>query len=269
MDRRSDKDPMDPLHQPGFDGRVAVVSGAASGIGAAVVRALAARGTNVMLNYLSDEASAAKTCDDTRHLPGQVMRLQADVSKAADCRRIADAALDNWRRIDFVINNAAKRRVVPLEELDSLTEDDFLLLYRTNLVGAFQLARACAPGMREGGAGSVVNISSVAGRTGVGSSIAYSASKGALNTLTLSLARALAPDIRVNAICPGYVATERLKALGDARREQIEREQIQAIPLKRIGRPDDIADVVLFFCGSASRHITGEILTVDGGLSVR
>jgi len=129
------------------------------------------------------------------------------------------------------------------------------------------MIRAAAPGLKASGSGAVVNISSVAGIAGVGSSVAYAASKGALNTMTLSLARALGPEIRVNAVCPGYVATRWFSdRFGQATTDKISQDQAEQTPLKRAGMPDDIADSVIFFCTHASRHITGELLSVDAGL---
>jgi 3-oxoacyl-[acyl-carrier protein] reductase len=255
------------MEQDGLKGKVAIVTGSATGIGAAVAIALAARGANVVVNYSKSEAEAHATVDAVEKVGAAALLVQGNVASDDDCRKLAAAAMDAWSRIDILVNNAGTTKFAAHEDLDALTAEDFQGIYAVNVIGPFQMIRACKPAMKAGGKSAVVNISSVAGVAGLGSSVAYAASKGALNTMTLSLARALAPEIRVNAVCPGYVETRWfVEHFGAERTAKISKGQAETTPLKHAGQPDDIADAVVFLCSPESRHITGEMLQVDGGL---
>jgi 3-oxoacyl-[acyl-carrier protein] reductase len=248
-------------------GKVAIVTGSATGIGAAVAVGLARRGANVVVNYSKSETEARATADAVRATGSEALLVQGNVASDADCRMLAAAAQQAWGRIDILVNNAGTTKFASHGDLDALSAEDFAGIYAVNVIGPFQMIRAAAPALKAGGSGTVVNISSVAGIAGVGSSVAYAASKGALNTMTLSLARALGPEIRVNAICPGYVATRWFSdRFGQATTDRISADQAEQTPLKRAGMPEDIADSVFFFCTAASRHITGTLLSVDAGL---
>ena len=228
---------------------------------------LARRGARVVINYSKSEAEAKTTLATVRDAGGEAVLVQGNVASDEDCRKIASAALDAFGRIDILVNNAGTTKFANHADLDALSAEDFANIYAVNVIGPFQMVRACAAPLKASGAAAVVNVSSVAGIAGVGSSVAYAASKGALNTMTLSLARALGPEIRVNAICPGYVATRWFTdRFGQATTDRISHDQAEQTPLHRAGMPDDIADAVLFFCSPASRHITGELLSVDAGL---
>src|SRR5438105_4846970 len=176
-------------------GKVAIVTGSATGIGASVAIALARRGANIVVNYTKSEKEARETADEVRRAGADVRLVQANVAIDADCRKLAQAALDAWGRIDILVNNAGTTKFAAHGDLEALTADDFASIYAVNVIGAFQTIRACASAMKAGGKGAVVNISSVAGTSGLGSSVAYAASKGALNTMTLSLARTLSAQI--------------------------------------------------------------------------
>ena len=248
-------------------GKVAIVTGSATGIGSAAAIGLASRGAQVIVNYSKSHAEADKTADTILSNGGKALVVQGDVAHDADCRRIADEAIKMWGRIDILVNNAGTTKFAAHENLEALTAHDFTSIYAVNVVGPFQMIRAAAPALKASGAGAVVNVSSIAGIAGVGSSVAYAASKGALNTMTLSLARALAPEIRVNAVCPGYVATRWFSdRFGQERTDLISKDQAETTPLKRAGQPEDIADAILFFCLPMSRHITGELMSVDAGM---
>ncbi len=250
-----------------LDGAVAIVTGSGTGIGAAVALGLARKGARIVVNYSRSEAEARATVDAIRAAGGDALLVQGNVSSDADCRALAAAAMKAWGRIDILVNNAGTTKFASHHDLDALSAEDFASIYAVNVIGPFQMIRAAAPGLKASGSGAVVNISSIAGIAGVGSSIAYAASKGALNTMTLSLARALGPEIRINAICPGYVATRWFSdRFGQATTDRISAEQAEQTPLKRAGTPEDIADAVIFFCSPASRHVTGEMLLVDAGL---
>ena len=171
-------------------GAVAIVTGGGTGIGAATVRMLAARGVRCVVNYASSREDAESLVAE---IGGGAIAVQADIADDAACRSLAAAAVDAFGRIDFLVNNAGRTKFANHEDLDALDAEDFVDIYRLNTVAAFQMVRACAPALREGGIGAVVNVASVAGVFGMGSSVAYAASKGALITMTKSLARVLAP----------------------------------------------------------------------------
>jgi len=247
--------------------KVAIVTGSATGLGAAVALRLADQGCNVVINYTKSEAEAKETLAACQAKGVEAILGQGDVGEDADCRRIVQTAVDKWGRVDVLVNNAGGTKFADHAKLDELNAEDFLWIYKVNVVGAYQMIRACEPHMKKAGKGSVVNISSIAGVTGIGSSVAYAASKGALNTMTLSLARSLAPVIRVNAVCPGFIGTRWFSdRFGTQTFEGIKRQQEETTPLRRAGTPEDIAAAVVFFCGEGSDHITGETLITDAGL---
>jgi 3-oxoacyl-[acyl-carrier protein] reductase len=243
--------------------KVAIITGSSSGIGAASARELSSRGWSVVVNYAHSAAEAnevAASCKDA-------IAVQADVVDDAECRKLAQAALDKWGRIDALVNNAGTTKFVNHADLEGLTADDFLRIYRLNVVGPFQMIRACAPALKSSH-GAVVNVSSVASQLGTGSSVAYAASKAALNTMTYSLARSLGPEVRVNAVCPGYVDTPwHSNAFGAERANQIAAHYATMVPLKDFARPEDVADVIVWLIEGA-RQVTGEAIFVDGGLHI-
>lgn len=247
------------------DPKVAIVTGSSSGVGAATARSFAERGWNVVVNYRSNEEGARRVESDCLSLGAEVEVVQADVADDDACRGLVAAADDRWGRVDALINNAGTTKFCPHDELEGLDKDDFLHIYGVNVVGPYQVTRAAVPVMRRNDGGSVVNVASVAGVTGVGSSVAYAASKGALVTMTLSLARALGPDIRVNAVCPGFIQGEWLRSgLGDERYEQIKESREEGAALGITVTPEIVADNILTFVVDAP-GVTGETLMVDGG----
>jgi len=246
-------------------GGVTIVTGSATGVGAAAARMLAERGCNVVINYTKSETEARETQAACEAAGVETLLCQADVSSDADCRRMVHDAMAKWGRVDALINNAGTTKFVAHSDLDGLQADDFQRIYGVNVVGPFQMARAVTLHMKAAGRGAIVNISSVAGVMGVGSSIAYAASKGALNTMTLSLARALGPEIRVNTVCPGFIQGRWLAGgMGeDAYNMAVERQE-RATPLHRAGTPENMAQAALWFIEGAD-IVTGEILMVDAG----
>ncbi|HEY5339179.1 MAG TPA: SDR family oxidoreductase [Rhizomicrobium sp.] len=255
------------MEQGKFNGKVAIVTGSASGIGASVAIGLARHGAKVVVNYSKSEKEAGEIAKAVREAGGEAIIVQGDVASDADCRKIAAAALDKWGRIDMLVNNAGTTKFATHTDLDALSAEDWQKIYSVNTIGPFQMFRACAPSLKAHGDGAVVNVSSVAGVMGVGSSIAYAASKGALNTLTISLARAFAPEIRVNAVCPGYVATPWFSGrFGADNADRIAAQQAEANPLKRVADADDIAESILFLVGAGARNISGEMLLIDSGM---
>jgi 3-oxoacyl-[acyl-carrier protein] reductase len=256
------------MEQGDLKGKVAIVTGSATGIGAAVAAGLARRGANIVVNYAKSEAEAQETALSVKAVGVDVRVVQGDVANDADCRRLAREAQSAWGRIDILVNNAGTTKFVTNHaDLDGLSAEDFARIYAVNVIGPFQMIRACIEGLRAHKAGSVVNVSSIAGVAGVGSSVAYAASKGALNTMTYSLARALAPDVRVNAVCPGYVDTNWfVKQFGKETADRITEAEGKRSLLQRVADGEEIAKSVLFLAGPESANITGETLLSDGGM---
>ena len=246
--------------------RVAVVTGSSSGVGAATVELLAAHGCNVLINYRSNAEGADRVAQACRPHGVETLVCGGDVASDDDCRALTAAAMDKWGRIDILVNNAGTTKFVEHDDLAGLDEGDFQRIYGVNVVGAYLMVRAVNDAMQaqeEGGA--VVNVASTAAVTGIGSSIAYAASKGALVTMTLSLARVLGPKVRVNAVCPGFIEGEWLrKGFGDKRYNALMKATREAAPLGVAATPETVADAILHFI-SGPQIVTGETLIVDGG----
>jgi 3-oxoacyl-[acyl-carrier protein] reductase len=252
------------------DGLCAIVTGSASGLGAATAAILAKGGARIVINYSSSQKEAEQTADLCRSAGGEVVVVQGDVSRDEDCRKIAAAAAP-WGRLDALINNAGVTKHMAHNNLDGLSAEDFQRLFGVNTIGPFQMVRAArslleAGAEASGRASAVVNVSSVAGISGIGSSVAYAASKGALNTFTLSLARALAPVIRVNAVCPGYIDTPWFtKGRGVEAAAKVRDAVIAKVPLKRASTAEDVASLVCFLATPPSGNMTGEVIRIDAG----
>jgi 3-oxoacyl-[acyl-carrier protein] reductase len=249
-----------------LNGAVCVVTGSSTGVGAACAVGLARKGCRVVVNYTRSEAEAHATLAQCEAAGAEAILVQADVAVDDDCRRIAHRALERWGRIDALINNAGITKFAAATDLEGLSTEDWQRVYAVNVIGAYQMIRACVPAMQAAGAGAVVNISSMAGLTGLGTSTAYVASKGAMNAMTLALARALAPVIRVNAVAPGLVDTRwHVDRFADRAAYDTFLDSYKAsVPLAKLACADDVADVAIWLLAGAS-HITGEIIMVDGG----
>ena len=248
------------------DNKVAIITGSATGVGAAAALQLAGRGCNVVINYTRSVNEAEETAAKCRDSGVEAITVQADVSDDAACRGMAQAALDAWGRIDYLINNAARTKFNPYEDLEGLNKEDFLDIYAVNVVGAYQMIRAVEPHMRAQGAGAVANNSSIGGVTGIASSMAYAASKAALNLMTRSLAHVLAPEIRINAVVPGMIQTRWLQAgMGDEAYQAMLEAASKMTPLKSVATADQVAEALVWFLEGASM-VTGETLIVDAGL---
>ncbi|QQS12040.1 MAG: SDR family oxidoreductase [Rhodospirillales bacterium] len=252
-------------------GKVAIVTGSATGVGAATALQLADRGWNVVINYSRSKAEAEDTAAAVAAKGVESLLVQADVGQDADCRKLVDHAVKRWGRLDAVVNNAGTTTFQPAGDLDAVNAEDFERINRINVVGPYQMSRAAFPVMKRqweelGERASVVNISSVAGVMGIGSSIPYLCSKGALNTMTLALARWLAPAVRVNTVCPGFIQSRwLLNGMGEEAYEKSKRHQETQMPLQQAGTTDQMAEAAVFFTTSAS-NITGEFLVVDAGM---
>ncbi len=252
-----------------FEGFTVVVTGASTGLGRAIAVETARRGAGlIVVNFASNEQDAEETARLVKAEGARAALARGDVSQDADCRKIVEAAAATGR-IDALFNNAGITKFAPNHaDLDAVDAEDFLRLYSVNVVGAFQMVRA-ARSLLEAAPrpGAVVNTSSIAGVVGNGSSVPYAASKGAMTTMTLSLARALAPSIRVNAICPGFIDTPWFgKAMDADRVDRLRAGAAAAAPLKVASTAEDVAGAAVFLASPASRHVTGETLLVDAGL---
>jgi 3-oxoacyl-[acyl-carrier protein] reductase len=253
------------------DGLCAIVTGSASGLGAATAAILAKGGGKIAVNYSSSKKEAEETADLCRKAGAEVIVVQGDVSRDEDCRKIVHA-VGGWAKLDILVNNAGTTKHVPHHDMDGLSAEDFQRIYAVNTIGPFQMIRAAramleAAAKASGRASAVVNISSVAGIGGGGSSVAYAASKGALNTMTQSLARALAPLIRVNTVCPGYIDTPWFtKGRGADGAKQVRDMVVSRVPLKSASTADDIAQLVCFLALPQSGQMTGEFVRMDAGM---
>ena len=247
-------------------GSVCIITGSATGTGAACAVQLAGKGARVVINYTKSEADAKETAKKCEAAGGEAIVVQGDVAVDADCRKLARAALDKWGRIDGLVNNAGITKFAAHADLDALTAEDFQHIYAVNVIGPYQMVRACTPAMKKQGSGAVVNVSSISGVKGIGSSVAYVASKGALNAMTLSLARALAPEIRVNAICPGLIETRwHLSRFSTEDYAKFKSNYEKSVPLAKAASADDVAEVAVWLLEGAAQ-VTGETILVDGGL---
>jgi len=248
--------------------RVCVTTGSSAGIGAATARTYARQGWNVVINFSRDASAAAEVAQQCRDLGVEALVVRADVASDEDCRRLADEVQQRFGRADVLVNNAGTTKVVGIKDLDGLSADDFQRIYGVNVVGAYQTTRAFVPMLKKKPGSAVVNISSIASFMGVGTSLAYMASKGALNALTVGLARALAPEIRVNAIAPGLVETRWLQdGLGAERYAAAVQGYRARAALETIVDPLDVADAT-WWLGAGAAKTTGEVLLIDAGFRI-
>ena len=246
-------------------GKCAIVTGSSAGVGAATALLLARRGASVLINCTKSTEAAEAVAAQCRALGADAFVVSANVADDADCVRLAAAAMARWGRIDMLVNNAGTTKFVAARKLSGLSAQDFHDIYSVNTIGVFQMVRACEDALRASH-GAVVNVSSIAGQEGQGSSIAYAASKGALNTLTVSLARVLGPEARVNAVLPGFIETGWLQAgLGDAY-ESSRQAYKDSAALAEVLTPEDIADSIVWLLTAGK--VTGQLLRVDAGRAV-
>jgi ketoreductase RED2 len=239
-------------------GRVALVTGSSSGIGAAIAAALAERGVSVVVNSSSSVSAGEQIAGA---LPDATY-VQADISDPAAAERLVQAAVERYGRLDILVNNAGTTEVIPHHDLDACTNEIWERIFRVNVFGTWNVIRPAVPHLRATGDGVIVNITSLAGVRPTGSSIPYAASKAALNHLTVLLANTLGPQIRVNAVAPGLIDTP-WTADWDTIREAVGK----MAPLRRSGTPEDVAEACVGLV--IARYVTGQVLGVDGGLALR
>ena len=245
-----------------LSGKVAVVTGASKGMGAGIAKGLAAEGAAVVVNYATSKDGADKVVAEIKGKGGKAIAVQGDVSKAADVKRIFAEAQQAFGRLDILVNNAGVYQFSPLE---GITEDEFHRHFNTNVLGVLLATQEAARYFGDGG-GSVINISSAVTEINVPQTAVYTATKGAVNSVTRVLAKELGPrKIRVNSINPGVVETEGTTAAGVIGSD-FEKQLVAQTPLGRVGTPDDIAPVAVFLASDDSRWLTGDIVVASGGL---
>ena len=241
--------------------RAAVVTGGSRGIGRAVCVALAKQGCNVVVNYCHGEAAAAETAALCKELGVEAVTVQADVSTAEGCKKLFEEAVNAFGRVDILVNNAGVTRD---NLILRLSEEDFDTVLNANLKGAFLCCKEAARRMVRQRYGRIVNLSSVVGLRGNAGQTNYSASKAGLIGLTKSLAKELASrNVTVNAVAPGFIDTDMTAVLPEAAKTAL----LGSIPLGRMGKPEDVARAVAFLCSEDAAYITGQVLSVDGGMN--
>ncbi len=243
----------------GLAGKVAVLTGSGTGIGRSSALALAGEGANIVINYSKSESEALATVADIQKLGVQAIAIKANVGVRLEAEKLIADAHAAFGRIDVLVNSAGTTRFIAFPDLDKLDDEVWDSIMSTNLMAAFYTSRAASRHMLAQGDGAIVNISSVAGVNGFGSSLPYAVSKGAMITLTKSLARALAPVVRVNTVAPGVVGT---RWIGD--QQSFRDAQAAQTPMGRIATPEDVAAAVRYFAVDAA-FVTGQVHIVDGG----
>jgi len=245
--------------------KVAIITGGSRGVGAATARLLASKGWNITITCTSSMDDAENVVKECEKLGVEAIAITADVSEDNSCVQTAQKTIEKWGRIDALVNNAGTTKFVfNHADLDGLDAEDFLHIYKVNVVGPFQMVRACKEMLLNSENPSVVNISSIAGIKGLGSSLAYASSKGALNTMTKSMARNLGP-IRVNAICPGFIQGDWLRnGMGDDLYNAALENLTNNTPLKLTVTPEQVAEGIYSFI-DINTVVTGETMLMDGG----
>lgn len=246
--------------------KTAIITGSSSGVGAATARLLAVNGCHVVINYNANADGARQVAAECEKHGVETLICAGNVANDKDCVAMVDAAMNKWGRVDVLVNNAGTTKFVEHHILDGLSSDDFQRIYGVNVIGCYQMTRAANRVMQsqqEGGV--VVNVASTAAITGIGSCVAYAASKGAMVTMTLSLARALAPKLRINAVCPGFIEGDWLReGLGEKKYNEMHEFNRKASALGVVATPETVADAIYYFI-AGPQIVTGETMIVDGG----
>ncbi len=248
-----------------ISGKAAVVTGGGTGVGRDTALELARRGCAVLINYSRSKDEAERTAAEVSALGVKGVALQADVVDDAACRKMIETAVREFGRLDVLVNNAAVTAFIKHADLEGVKLEDWQKILTTNLIGPFQCARAAREALLASGNGEIVNVSSVAGLAGTGSSIPYCASKAALNNMTVTLARVFAPTVRVNAVAPGFITTRWLQqGLGDEVYETAKKRTENQVLLHKVCTPEDVAAVIINII-TGPDLMTGNIIPVEGG----
>lgn len=241
-------------------GKCAIVTGAAKGIGKAIALKLASLGANIVLNYRSSEEKAIETENEIKALGVEVLRVKGDISNISDVENLVNTAKEKFGKIDIMVNNAGINKDTLILRMK---EEDFNSVIDVNLKGVFNCLKTITPVMVRQKSGKIINLSSVVGIAGNAGQVNYAASKAGVIGMTKSLAKEIgARGITVNAVAPGFIETDMTEVLG----EKFKEETKKAIPLKRLGKPEDVANVVAFLASEDADYITGQVIQVDGGM---
>jgi 3-oxoacyl-[acyl-carrier protein] reductase len=243
-----------------FAGKTAIVTGSSRGVGRATALRLAEGGANVVVNYLSNEAEALETVRTCQNRGAESVAVQADVSEFLHAQRLAKQALERFGRIDLLVCNAGVWEGAPIEDM---SEEVWNKVLNTNLKSAWAMTKTCVPAMKKQPSGAIVMVSSTAGQRGEANYSNYAASKGGQISFTKALASELCPKIRVNAVAPGWIETAMVRPVFED--EDYKQSVLKSIPLNRMAATDDVALAICFLLSDWSRHITGEILNINGG----
>jgi 3-oxoacyl-[acyl-carrier protein] reductase len=250
-----------------LQGKAAVVTGGSSGVGRATVLELARHGCRVLVHYNQSRNEAEAVVAEVRALGVECLTAQGDTALDADCRRIIAAAAEKFGRLDLLVNSAGTTQFIKHDDLDAVTDQVWQRIMDVNVKGPFQCIRAARPWLKQSDVAHVINVASIAGIAATGSSVPYAASKAALINTTISLARALAPRIRVNAVAPGFIAGRWLEQGLGANYEETKQKTAARLPLGRVSTPEDIADAIVGLL-LGSKQVTGQVLAVDGGMLI-
>lgn len=250
------------------EGKAALITGGGTGVGRATALALAGRGCSVVVNYSRSKSEAEETAALVSSKGVRGLAVQADVARDADCRRLVETTVDELGGLNVLVQSAGVTSFIPHANLEDVTDEDWDKILAVNVKGKFQCARAAKPAMDASGGGSMVLVSSVAGIAGVGSSIPYCASKAAVNNLTITLARVFAPNIRVNAVAPGFITGRWLaEGLGETAYQAVKGAMEARAPLGRVCDPEDVADAIVSLI-VGSELVTGQVVAVEGGMLI-
>jgi len=243
-----------------FQGKTAIVTGASRGVGRATALRLAESGANVVVNYLSAEEKADNVVELCKEFGVDAIAVQGDVSQWTDAHNLANKAIEKFGRIDLLVLNAGIWEGAPIEEM---SEETWNKVLNTNLKAAWAMSKACVPAMKKQPSGAIVLVSSTAGQRGEANFSNYAASKGGQISFTKALASELCPKIRVNCVAPGWIETAMVRPVFED--ENYKASVIKSIPMQRMATTDDVALSICFLLSDWSRHITGEILNINGG----
>lgn len=250
-----------------IEGKAAVITGGGTGVGRATALDLAQRGCAVLINYSRSKDDAEQTAADAAAFGVKAIAVQADVAQDADCRRMIETAVGEFGRLDVLVNNAGTTSFIKHDDLEAVQLEDWNRIMSTNLIGAFQCSRAARAALQASGNGEIVNVSSIAGVAGTGSSIPYCASKAAMNNMTVTLARVFAPSVRVNAIAPGFIDTRWLQKGFGANYVEAKRQREESMLLGKVLQPEDVSAAIVGVI-TGSDLMTGQVIVLDSGMLI-